>query len=149
MLFLFAVLFALFAAFGLLLRRNLAPAILALVTLLSACSVGGGSSTLPPFHVPQNRVHEVCWKASELDAVADTIDTTDTGDTGEYFVLVDGDGAAISSKNRHAFAREIKAGGFIYKYVESAPIQNLRVIPLSRTDAWCNRIPRPTDEARF
>ncbi len=136
-----------FATIGLWFRRNVAWAILCFAFLLSACSVAGGSSMLPPMHIPQSRVHEVCWKPSELDAVADTTDTTDTGETGEYFVLVDGEGAAVSSKNRHAFAREIKAGGFIYKYVASAPIQNLRLVPLSRGDTWCNRIPKPTDEA--
>jgi hypothetical protein len=136
-----------FNALGRSFRRKQAWLIACVAGLSSACSITDGPSTLPPVHIPQERVRDVCWKPSELDADTDTIDTTDTGDVGEYFVLVNHTGPAISSKKRIAFGQEVHAGAFIYKYVESAPIQNLRLIPLTRTDAWCNRIPKPTDEA--
>ncbi len=135
-----------FAAVALRFRRNVAPAILALVTLLSACSVVGGSSTLPPMHIPQEQVREVCWEPPNPEGDDDTMDTTDTGDVGKFFMIVN-DKDVIYSKNRWGFAGAIRDGGFIFKVVESAPIENLRLIPLIRTDVWCSRIPKPRDEA--
>ena len=143
MLYLFLVVFV---AIALRFRRNVAPALLALTTLLSACAVVGGSSTLPPVHIPQEQVREICWEPPNPHDDADTIDTTDTGDVGKFFVFIN-DKDVVYSKNRWGFAGAVREGGFIYKYVESAPIENLRLIPMSRTDTWCSRIPKPTDEA--
>ena len=107
---------AVVVACGLWFRRNVAWAILALTTLLSACAVGG-SSTLPPVHIPQDQVREVCWEPpnphGDADAI-DTTDTTDTGDVGKFFVFVN-DKDVVYSKNRWGFAGAVREGGFIFK----------------------------------
>lgn len=141
MLYLFVVAFV---AIALRFRHRRTCVILCFATLLSACAVGG-SSTLPLLHIPQEQVREICWEPPNPEGDDDPTDTTDTGDVGKFFVLINGKDV-IYSKNRWGFAGAVRQGGFIYKYVESAPIDNLRLLPLSQTDAWCSRIPKPTDE---
>lgn len=120
-------------------RRNRAWVILCFASLLCACSVAGGVATLPPSRIPQERVRAVCWTPSDVDIDKDAAD--------EYFVMGRETDPPISSKQRPAFDWAVADGALIYKFSDDAPIENLRLLPLRYSDAWCTRIPKPTDKA--
>ena len=103
-------------------------------SLFCALWVIGCGSTLPATAqrpIPPDRVHGLCWNPAEI------------GSKREQFVFAN-DGTAIS-QNEPGFWIEVARGGFVFKYVEDAPVKNLRLVPLSRPEAWCTNVPRPTD----
>jgi hypothetical protein len=87
----------------------------------------------PSRQFTQDRVRAVCWKPPELAPGT------------RYFVIPDGAAIAVSEKNPD-FDLVIEANGIVYEYDPFAPARNLELLPLSRTDAWCTAIPKPTDE---
>ena len=127
---------AVVVAFGLQFGHRRTSIILCFATLLSACAVGG-SSTMPPLRIPQEQVREVCWQPTNFDE----------GMAGEYFVIGRENDPPISDKQRPGFDWAVADGALIYKFSADAPIRNLRLLPLKYSEAWCSRIPKPTDEA--
>jgi hypothetical protein len=115
----------------------------ALVTLWLAISVIAFSAVgcvpegmpMAPLQVPQGQVREVCWDPPEKG----------TGD--QYFVFAGNSDEAVS-ESREAFLTELRNGALIFKYVPGTPASSLNLMPLTRTDAWCNGIPQPQQEVQ-
>ncbi|HRI72297.1 MAG TPA: hypothetical protein PK156_49020, partial [Polyangium sp.] len=85
--------------------------------------------------IAQGLVRKVCWLPEEQDPEL------------KYFVFAGDNGEIVSDQDKSAFESAVTQAGLIYEYDKSAPVENLRLIPLTRPDAWCTRVPRPTDEA--
>ena len=115
------------------------PQVLVLLASL-ACALGvvGCASTPHPIvteKVAQGLLRKVCWLPEELDPKT------------KHFVFLGNNGAAVSDQDKAAFASAVVQAGLVYEYDKSAPVENLRLIPLTRPDAWCTDVPKPTDEA--
>jgi hypothetical protein len=117
--------------------HRLARGLIWLSSLLCAVGVAGCGSPppSPAKKIALEHVHEVCWNPPEVDPK-------------DYFVFPDDDSVAVAvpESSLAALGLEIDRIGFIYKYSADAPAKNLRLLPLSRPEAWCTRTPKPTDE---
>lgn len=97
---------------------------------------GPTMNEMAALQIPKERVRNVCWKPAELT------------DDDDLFAFPSDDGMAVPLKDRLGFRRALSGGGLVFRYNEAAPVRNLKLLPLSRAgDAWCTRIPRPTEEA--
>jgi hypothetical protein len=109
-----------------------------LSSFLSATAVVGCTPQTNPVvaeKTVQGLLRKVCWLPGELHPKT------------KNFVFLGNNGAAVSDQDKAAFASAVVQAGIIYEYDESAPVENLRLIPLTRPDAWCADVPKPTDEA--
>lgn len=107
--------------------------VLVALMVVSTLTTGCASSMAPlPPGIPKAKVRELCW-------------TPDKSMT--YFVIDPDTGQAISSESP-SFYLVVAKSGFVYQYHHDAPIKNLKLLPLSVTDAWCDRIPAPPDEVQ-
>ncbi len=123
---------------GLLLWRRSAQVVVLLASLACALGVTGCAPDTDPVVAPkiaQGLLRKVCWLPEELDS------------NTKHFVFLGDDGEIVSDQDKSAFESAVAQAGLIYEYDKSAPVENLRLIPLTRPDAWCTRVPRPTDEA--
>ncbi len=123
---------------GFFLRRRWSGLLVWLVALGCALGVVGCASTPHPIvteKVAQGLLRKVCWLPKELDPQT------------KHFVFLGNNGAAVSDQDKAAFASAVVQAGLIYEYDKAAPLENLRLIPLTRPDAWCADVPKPTDEA--
>ncbi len=123
---------------GFFLRRRWSGLLVWLVALGCALGVVGCASTPHPIvteKVAQGLLRKVCWLPQELDPKT------------KNFVFLGDNGAAVSDQDKAAFASAVVQAGLIYEYDKAAPVENLRLIPLTRPDAWCTDVPKPTDEA--
>ncbi|MBK9266784.1 MAG: hypothetical protein IPM54_44250 [Polyangiaceae bacterium] len=124
-------LFKIFQACLVLVAGRLRQRLLVLVwlsSLLCAFGIAGCGSTVPESRsIPPERVFNVCWKPPELGP-------------GVYFDFRTEDGVAVATSGEEN-PRHIK---YVFKYAEDAPASNLRLLPLSRVDAWCPHIPQPS-----
>lgn len=118
---------------GPLLRRHFAFVALWTAIVTVGFTAVGCSPVVPmaPLQVPEAQVRLVCWDPPEKG----------TGD--EYFVFPGNSDQAVSESREAAFLAEVRNGGFIFKYMRGAPASSLNLIPLTRTDAWCEGIPEP------
>jgi hypothetical protein len=107
-------------------------AIVALVFSVAGCS---SAIVMAPLQVPQDKVRLICWDPPEKG----------TGD--EYFVFPDNSDEAVS-ESRAAFLTELRKGSLVFKFSRGAPASSLNLIPLTRTDAWCDGIPKPPEWAQ-
>ncbi len=109
-----------------------------LASLGCALGVTGCAPDPDPVVAPkiaQGLLRKVCWLPEELDP------------NTKHFVFLGDDGEIVSDQDKSAFESAVAQAGLIYEHDKSAPVDNLRLIPLTRPDAWCTRVPRPTDEA--
>ncbi len=123
---------------GFFLGRRWSGLLVWLVALTCALGVVGCASTPHPIvmeKVAQGLLRKVCWLPQELDPKT------------KHFVFLGNNGAAVSDQDKAAFASAVVQAGLIYEYDKSAPVENLRLIPLTRPDAWCADVLKPTDEA--
>jgi hypothetical protein len=107
----------------------------AIVTLVFSVAGCSSAIVMAPLQVPPEKVRLVCWDPPEKG----------TGD--EYFVFPDNSDEAVS-ESRAAFLTELRKESLIFKFSRGAPASSLNLIPLTRTDAWCNGIPRPPEWAQ-
>ncbi|MBK9264743.1 MAG: hypothetical protein IPM54_33785 [Polyangiaceae bacterium] len=99
-----------------------------LSSLLCAFGVAGCAPAVPASRpIPKERVFNVCWKPPELGP-------------GVYFDFPTESGLAASTSGEEDPAH-IR---YVFKYAEDGPTKNLRLLPLSRVDAWCPHIPQPS-----
>ena len=115
----------LFAAFCLAFRRNHALGVLCVATLLSACSSTDGPSMMPLITIAPDRVHALCWEPPNIN------NGEDADKAHDLIVIVNENDPPISNNQQPAFNWAVADGAFIYKYDVNAPIQNLRLLPLS------------------
>ncbi|MBK9262149.1 MAG: hypothetical protein IPM54_20390 [Polyangiaceae bacterium] len=108
--------------------RRLPHLLVWLTSVLCALWATGCASAVPVSRsIPPERVFNVCWKPPELGP-------------GVYFDFRTEDGVAASTSGEED-PRHIK---YVYKYDADAPASHLRLLPLSRVDAWCPHIPQPS-----
>lgn len=123
---------------GLISWRRWPQVLVLLASLTCAFSVVGCTSDPDPVVAPkiaQGLVRKVCWLPEEKDQ------------NTKYFVFLGDNGEIVSDQDKSAFESAVTRAGLIYEVDEFAPVENLRLIPLTRPDAWCTRVPRPTEEA--
>jgi A nuclease family of the HNH/ENDO VII superfamily with conserved AHH len=106
-----------------------------IVTLVFSAVGCSSAIVMAPLQVPPEKVRLVCWDPPEKG----------TGD--EYFVFPDNSDEAVS-ESRAAFLTELRRGSLIFKFARGAPASSLNLIPLSRTDAWCDGVPKPSEEVQ-
>ncbi|HRI66396.1 MAG TPA: hypothetical protein PK156_19240, partial [Polyangium sp.] len=107
---------------GFFVARRWSALLVWLVVLACALGVVGCTSTPHPIvteKVAQGLLRKVCWLPKELDP------------NTKYFVFLGNNGAAVSEQDKAAFASAVVQAGLVYEYDKSAPVENLRLIPLT------------------
>ena len=98
--------------------------------------------TVADLKLVQEQLRPLCWEPPEVTAAKAK------GDNDIFFAFAETTGEAITSRDRWVLDQALYQDGFVFKYAVDAPLENLRLVPLSRAaDGWCSRIPRPTDKA--
>ena len=122
--------------------------IAAVCSSVVAAGCGPGVSTantegsVADLNLVKEQLRPLCWEPPEVTAAKAN------GDEDIFFAFVTTTGEAVTSRDRWVLDQAIFQDGFVFNYDVDAPLENLRLVPLSRAaDAWCTRIPRPTDEA--
>ena len=114
--------------------------------LVAACgpdvSTVSTERAIADLNLVKEQLRPLCWEPPEVTAAKAN------GDDDIFFAFVPTTGEAVTSRDRWVLDQALFQHGFVFKYDVNAPLENVRLVPLSRAaDAWCSRIPRPTDEA--
>ena len=106
-----------------------------------AVSAANTDGTVADLKLVKEQLRPLCWEPPEVTAAKAN------GDDDIFFAFVPTTGEAVTSHDRWVLDQALFQHGFVFKYAPDAPLENVRLVPLSRTDTWCTRIPRPTEDA--